>query len=154
MAKWEIRFQRFALSFWLFTLGHCCFRFPLAFSIQPLAFVTGANEKFHLSPAGRSSHRYQYYNTRNRPVYGRAGFAGEINAIEFAEPVADMAKAESQGLNPEAAGLHCVSPRQGIQEPDSGRIINRRERKERKGGRGLVAPSCRAEVNEGEAGEG
>jgi hypothetical protein len=69
MAKWEIRFQRFALSFWLFTLGHCCFRFPLAFSIQPLAFVTGANEKFHLSPAGRSSHRYQYYNTRNRPVH-------------------------------------------------------------------------------------
>jgi len=50
MAKWEIRFQRFALSFRPFTLGHCCFRFPLAFSLQPLAFAIGANEKFHLGP--------------------------------------------------------------------------------------------------------
>jgi hypothetical protein len=49
MAKWEIRFQRFALSFRLSALGHGCFRFPLAFSLQPLAFATGANEKFHLS---------------------------------------------------------------------------------------------------------
>jgi hypothetical protein len=47
-AKWEIRFQRFALSFRPSALDACCFRFPLAFSIQPLAFVTGANEKFHL----------------------------------------------------------------------------------------------------------
>jgi hypothetical protein len=40
MAKWEIRFQRFALSFRPSALGHCCFRFSLlAFSLQPLAFV-------------------------------------------------------------------------------------------------------------------
>ncbi len=80
MAKWEIRFQRFALSFRPSALGHCCFRFPLAFSLQPLAFARalyadlprrnsvktgvpmagrrrepltflgGANEKFHISP--------------------------------------------------------------------------------------------------------
>jgi hypothetical protein len=39
MAKREIRFQRFALSFRLSAPGHCCFRFPLAFSLQPLAFA-------------------------------------------------------------------------------------------------------------------
>ena len=44
MAKWEIRFQRFALSFRLFTLGHCCFRFRLAFSLQPLAFAIEPRE--------------------------------------------------------------------------------------------------------------
>jgi hypothetical protein len=59
MAKWEIRFQRFALSFRPSALDVCCFRFPLAFSIQPLAFACGlsrevkpytrANEKFRLS---------------------------------------------------------------------------------------------------------
>ena len=51
MAKWEIRFQRFALSFRPSALGHGCFRPHLAFSPQPLAFAIGANEKFHLSPA-------------------------------------------------------------------------------------------------------
>jgi hypothetical protein len=63
-AKWEIRFQRFALSFRPSALGHCRFHFPLAFSLQPLAFQflplafagalvadVRANEKFHLSPA-------------------------------------------------------------------------------------------------------
>jgi hypothetical protein len=54
-AKWEIRFQRFALSFRLSALGHCCFCFPLAFSLQPLAFAIGDNEKFHLSLAVRKS---------------------------------------------------------------------------------------------------
>ena len=37
-AKWEIRFQRFARSFRLSALGQRCFRFPLAFSLQNLAF--------------------------------------------------------------------------------------------------------------------
>jgi hypothetical protein len=50
MAKWEIRFQRFAISFRPSALGLCRFRLPLAFSLQPLAFASGANEKFHLSP--------------------------------------------------------------------------------------------------------
>jgi hypothetical protein len=55
MAKWEIRFQRFALSFRPSALGHCCFRFPLAFQPLPLAFAGALvadvwdNEKFHLS---------------------------------------------------------------------------------------------------------
>jgi hypothetical protein len=49
-AKWEIRFQRFALSFRPSALDVCGFLFPSAFSIQPLAFITGANEKFHLGP--------------------------------------------------------------------------------------------------------
>jgi hypothetical protein len=44
MAKWEIRFQRFARSFRLFTPGHCCFRFRLAFSLQPLAFAIEPRE--------------------------------------------------------------------------------------------------------------
>jgi hypothetical protein len=44
MAKWEIRFQRSARSFRLFTLGHCCFRFRLAFSLQPLAFAIEPRE--------------------------------------------------------------------------------------------------------------
>jgi len=39
MAKWEIRFQRFALSFRLSALGHCCFRLPLAFQPLPLAIA-------------------------------------------------------------------------------------------------------------------
>ena len=51
MAKWEIRFQRFALSFRLSAHDVCCFRFPLAFSLQNFAFASGANEKFHLFPA-------------------------------------------------------------------------------------------------------
>jgi hypothetical protein len=50
MAKWEIRFQRFAISFRPSALDVCRFRLPLAFSLQNLAFATGANEKFHLSP--------------------------------------------------------------------------------------------------------
>jgi hypothetical protein len=54
MAKWEIRFQRFAISFRPPVLGFCCFRFPSAFSIQPLAFAIGANEKFHLSPTSKN----------------------------------------------------------------------------------------------------
>jgi hypothetical protein len=53
MAKWEIRFQRFAISFRPSALGLCRFRLPLAFSLQPLAFASGANEKFHLSPSHR-----------------------------------------------------------------------------------------------------
>jgi hypothetical protein len=47
MAKWEIRFQRFALSFQPSALDVC--RASRTFSIQPLAFVIGGNEKFHLS---------------------------------------------------------------------------------------------------------
>jgi hypothetical protein len=40
MAKWEIRFQRFAISFRPSALDVCCFRFPLA-------FASGANEEFY-----------------------------------------------------------------------------------------------------------
>jgi hypothetical protein len=54
MAKWEIRFQRFAISFRPFALGLCRFRLPLAFSLQPLAFASGANEKFHLPLTSKS----------------------------------------------------------------------------------------------------
>jgi hypothetical protein len=43
MAKWEIRFQRFAISFRPSALDVCGFRFPLAFAF-------GANEIFHFSP--------------------------------------------------------------------------------------------------------
>jgi len=40
MAKWEIRFQRFALSFRPSALGLCRFLLPLEFSLQPLAFAS------------------------------------------------------------------------------------------------------------------
>jgi hypothetical protein len=66
MAKWEIRFQRFALSFRPSALGHRCFRFPLAFSLQNFAFARGANEKFHLYPTCRCNDlgeeiKYKFY---------------------------------------------------------------------------------------------
>jgi hypothetical protein len=62
MAKWEIGFQRFAISFRpsavAFSIQPSLPRRSPAWrdedgSLQPLAFASGANEKFHLSPSYR-----------------------------------------------------------------------------------------------------
>jgi hypothetical protein len=52
MAKWEIRFQRFAISFRPSALDVCGFRFPLAFGLQPLAFADALVADFRAMPKG------------------------------------------------------------------------------------------------------
>jgi hypothetical protein len=61
MAKWEIRFQRFALSFRPSALGHCCFRFPLAFSLQPLAFAIEPREAKPFTRMAKWEIRFQRF---------------------------------------------------------------------------------------------
>ena len=54
-AKWEIRFQRFALSF---RPSAKVLVFGLSREVKP---YTRGNEKFHLSPTCRSSHKSHNY---------------------------------------------------------------------------------------------
>jgi hypothetical protein len=90
MAKWEIRFQRSARSFRLFTLGHCCFRFRLAFSLQPLAFAIEPREAkpFTWTRMAKWEIRFQRFARSFRPSALRlhsisARQVDAVNPIEF-----------------------------------------------------------------------